>query len=135
MRRTLALLLLLPLAADALGQAPPSQVRSLEYQALGRRPVWQLTIGDDHIVLRVSGGAERVWPRHPPRLDTRSRISQSRTWQSGEGADAIRIDAWRDPGSGICNGFQMPYPDHVAIQVDGRTLRGCGSNEWPIDPA
>jgi uncharacterized membrane protein len=118
-------LALLPmmLLGCAIGPAPPSQVHRLEYQAHGRRPIWELTIGDDRIVLRISGGAERVWPRTEPRIEGRSR-----RWQSGEGTNQIAIETWNDARNGICNADRAAYEDHVAVQVDGRTLTGCGGN-------
>jgi hypothetical protein len=87
MTRFLASLGALLLAGCAGGPAPPSQVHRLAYQAHGSRPIWELTIGDDRIVLRISGGAERVWPRTEPQVER-----HARTWHTGSGAAEITIE-------------------------------------------
>jgi uncharacterized membrane protein len=93
------------------------------YSAIGENPFWMVAIGDDRIVLRLSGaeGAapeELVWPRTLPRIAEGGRI-----WQSGEGSRVISIESRPE----TCTDSRgMRYQDHVRVRLSGRELNGCG---------
>jgi hypothetical protein len=83
------------LAACASTPTPYNPVNDVRYSALGADPYWQVTIGDDRIVLRHAGDpqsattpADSVWPRTLPRI-----VDGTTTWQSQGPAGAIEIEA------------------------------------------
>ncbi|HEY5713691.1 MAG TPA: hypothetical protein VIT38_17475 [Allosphingosinicella sp.] len=117
--------LLLPalaaLAACTETPRPYAPVHDVAYQAMGSQLFWFLVIGDDRIVLRTAQAAETIWPRTLPRI-----ADGVRTWQSGEGADAITIEASPGPCS-ASNG--RAYEDNVIVRSGGGELTGCGGRQ------
>src|SRR3982750_2485570 len=97
------------LAGCAAQPRPYAPVRGVAYQALGNRQFWVLTIGDDRIFLHDGAREDRIWPRRLPQVEEDQRI-----WQSGEGAEAIRIVARSGPCT-AANGDL--YADFVSVQV------------------
>ena len=122
--KSVHLLLALALPACTTATAPQPHeppVRSIAYQAVGGQPFWLLTIGDDKIVFwPVSGDQQRIWPRTLPRV-----VDGVRTWQSGEGADAILVVARPGPCSSDDERF---FQDFVTVRMgeEGIELNGCG---------
>jgi uncharacterized membrane protein len=119
--KLLPLVLLAPLAACA-APRPYAPVRTVSYSAIGAAPLWLLTIGDDRIVLARPAGdgamAEAIYPRVLPRV-----AAGRRTWESGEGVQAIGIEA--TPES--CEGSRgIVYADRVRVRLSGVELHGCG---------
>ncbi len=121
----LPLLLLAVLGACATDSRPYNPVHDVRYSALGADPYWQLTIGDDRIVLRFAADPgtvprpdEQVWPRTLPR--TQNGVT---TWQSGTGAAAIAIETRAGP-CGAEGG--LTWRDSVTVRVGERQLSGCG---------
>ena len=127
MHRFLLALPLLAAGGCATGGTPYAPVRDVSYQAMGWTPMWLLAIGDDRIVLQVSGSGERSWPRVLPRT-----VDGVRTWQSGAGADGIAITARPGPCSGEAVGAASEdayeYEHRVTVRVgdQGTELHGCG---------
>jgi uncharacterized membrane protein len=112
------LLALGALAACTETPRPYAPVHDVAYQAMGSQLFWFLVIGDDRIVLRTAQAEETVWPRTLPRI-----VDGVRTWHSGEGANAITIEA----RPGLCaasNG--RAYEDIVIVRTGGGELTGCG---------
>jgi len=119
MKRLLLLVPALLLAGCETSSRPYAPVRNVRYQAMGAEPFWLLNIGDDRIVLRSSGqDGEAIWPRTMPRTEGGARI-----WQSGEGVQAIMIEA--RPGPCETESDRV-YADRVRIRLGGRELAGCG---------
>ncbi|MDP8994167.1 MAG: hypothetical protein M3N07_04155 [Pseudomonadota bacterium] len=116
-------LLALLLAAGCAAPRPSAPVRDVVYSAVGADPFWMLTIGEDRIVLTRGGpGDERphesVYPRALPR-----EVDGVRIWQSGEGVQAITIEA----RPGRCVGPSgILYEDQVRVRLTGLELEGCG---------
>jgi uncharacterized membrane protein len=128
MRRTLPFLALVLTACTTptVPQAHEPPVRSIAYQAVGGRPFWLLTIGDDKIVFwPVSGDQQRIWPRTLPR-----EADGTRMWRSGEGAEAILIEARPGPCS---SDDERLFEDFVTIRMgeEGVELNGCGGRLLP----
>ena len=115
--RRLLLLALPALAACAETPRPYAPVRDVAYQAMGSQLFWFLAIGDDRIVLRTAQAPETIWPRTLPRI-----VDGVRIWQSGEGANAIIVEA--RPGPCTANG--RAYADNVKVRVGDSELTGCG---------
>ena len=122
-----ALLLLAPLllaGGCATAPRPYNPVRQVHYSALGENPFWMVAIGDDRIVLRLSGenGAaapeDLIWPRTLPRI-----VDGASTWESGEGTRVIAIESRPGP---CTNARGQRYEDHVRVRLGGRELTGCG---------
>jgi uncharacterized membrane protein len=121
------LLLALLLVTAACATTPYAPVRDPAWQAMGWRPGWTLAIGDDRIVLRTAERGDRAWPRVLPRT-----VDGWRTWESGTGADRIRIAAHRT----LCQSPDQPgsryvynYENQVAVSVgeqNSEEYRGCG---------
>lgn len=125
MKRFLPPLLALLAAAGCATTRPYSPVHQVAYSAIGEQPFWMLNIGDDRIVLRLTGQApggsryaESVFPRTLPRTENGVRI-----WQSGEGEGAIVIEARPGP---CANGRGQAYTDQVVVRLGGREMTGCG---------
>ena len=116
--RKLLLLALPALAACAATPRPYAPVRDVAYQAMGSQLFWFLAIGDDRIVLRTALAPETIGPRTLPRI-----VDGVRIWQSGEGANAITVEARAGPCTGA-NG--RAYEDNVTIRTSGAELTGCG---------
>ena len=124
-RRALLLLTAALLAGGcATTSRPYNPVRQVHYSAIGETPFWMVAIGDDRIVLRLSGenGAappeDLVWPRTLPRI-----VDGVSTWQSGEGARMITIESRPRP---CTDSRGQRYEDHVRVRLSGRELTGCG---------
>jgi len=121
----LLLLSAIALSACATGPRPYNPVGDVRYSALGADPYWQLTIGDDRIVLRTAPDPETgqavpdaIWPRTLPRMQ-----DGVTAWQSDSGANAIAIEARPGP----CGGENGPtWRDSVTVRLGGRELTGCG---------
>jgi uncharacterized membrane protein len=122
-----ALLLLAPVllaGGCASTQRAYNPVRQVHYSAIGETPFWMVAIGDDRIVLRLSGenGAaapeDLVWPRTLPRI-----VDGGRIWESGEGTRMITIESRPGP---CTDSRGMRYEDHVRVRLSGRELTGCG---------
>lgn len=120
MKRVL-LLALAALAACAETPRPYAPVRDVAYQAMGSQLFWFLAIGDNRIVLRTAQAPETVWPRTLPRI-----VDGVRTWQSGEGAGAITIEARPGPCT-ASNG--RAYEDNVRVRAGDNELTGCGGRQ------
>jgi uncharacterized membrane protein len=129
------LLLLAPLALAGCAAADRSQpyapVRDVQYSAVGHDPFWLVAIGNNHIVLtigaeggRADGGLESyAFPRTLPRSE-----GEHRTWESGDGASAIIVQARPGP----CDGSGgLRFADHVRVRLSGRELTGCGGRQLP----
>lgn len=122
-----ALLLLAPLLLTAGCATTPrayDPVRHVYYSALGETPFWMVAIGDDRIVLRLTGenGAaaleDQIWPRTLPRI-----VDGGRIWESGEGTRVIAIESHPGP---CTNSRGQRYEDNVRVRLSGRELTGCG---------
>ena len=90
------------------------------YEAHGSEPFWGLAIGGDRIVL-TTGQAElgdAEWPRTLPRV-----VNGVRTWQAGEGARAVSIEARPAP---CATEAQEIYEDEVVVRFGGIEFTGCG---------
>jgi uncharacterized membrane protein len=117
MRKLAPILALAAIAGCAGTPRPYAPVRDIAYQAMGSQLFWFLAIGDGRIVLRTAGAPESVWPRTLPRI-----VDGVRTWQSGEGANAITIEALPGP----CSANGRAYADNVIVRTGGSELTGCG---------
>jgi uncharacterized membrane protein len=126
MPRRAWLLLVPPLLAAGCATAPQpyAPVQNVYYSALGEAPFWMVAIGDDRIVLRLSGetGAapaeDLIWPRTLPRI-----VDGGRIWESGEGTRVIAIES--RPGRCV-DSRGRGYEDQVRVRLSGRELTGCG---------
>ena len=121
----LLLMAVLPLGACATDSRPYNPVRDVRYSAIGADPFWQLTIGDDRIVLRVAADPatgqappDAIWPRTLPRIQ-----DGVTSWQSDSGTGAITVEARPGP----CGRDGGPaWRDRVTVRLSGRELTGCG---------
>lgn len=121
----LLLLPVLALGACATESRLYNPVRDVRYSAIGADPFWQLTIGDDRIVLRVAADPatgqappDAIWPRTLPRIQ-----DGVTTWQSDSGTASIEIESRPGP----CGSDHGPtWRDSVTVRLAGRELTGCG---------
>jgi uncharacterized membrane protein len=111
------LLAMAALAGCAETPRPYAPVHDVAYQAMGSQLFWSLVIGDNIIVLRTAQAPETTWPRTLPRI-----VDGVRTWQSGEGAGAIAIEARPGP----CSANGRTFADNVRVRVGDSELTGCG---------
>jgi len=129
MKRLLLALPLLLAAGCETAPEPYAPVQSVHYQAIGAEPFWQLTIGDDRIVLRLAGMSEDVvYPRTLPRT-----LDGITTWQSGAPPFVIVVEATAGPCS---NPGGQTFENRVRVRYSGEDLRtnrpfteeltGCG---------
>jgi uncharacterized membrane protein len=114
----LPIFVLLAASGCADDRRPYAPVGEVSYQAMGAEPFWMLTIGDDRIVLRQAGQADRTWPRTLPRTQ-----DGVRTWTSDAGGESIIVEA--RPGPCAAENERI-YEDDVLIRVAGGERRGCG---------
>jgi uncharacterized membrane protein len=123
MTRLLLAFPLLLAAGCATSRTPYAPVRDVAYQAMGTGgSAWLLVIGDDRIIFRPGGGAERSWPRVLPRT-----VDGVRIWQSGAGPDGITVTARPGPCNGEGQGENLYNYEHsVTVRLGEGEYRGCG---------
>jgi heat shock protein HslJ len=102
--------------------------------ARGNEPGWRLELTSERVDLLADYGDLRVRAVAPP---TEMTVDGRRYQVGGEHDLSIRVvdELCEDDATG------MPYPFRVTIEVDGRTLRGCGGEprslferyEWVVD--
>lgn len=101
-------------------------VRNIAWQAIGQRPYWQVIIGDGQILFRAQGARTwEAWPRTLPRI-----VDGVRTWRAGEPANAIAIEARREP---CTDEGGRQYEERVQVRLSGQSVDLTASNR-PIIP-
>ncbi|EMR13950.1 hypothetical protein MPL1_02278 [Methylophaga lonarensis MPL] len=88
------------------------------FQARGNEPFWSITLHHGQLALLQPGESEQVIAANQQSMDTAGQVLIE--------SDDNSISALVVPG--VCNDTMtgMPYPYHVAFNLAGRELKGCG---------
>jgi heat shock protein HslJ len=115
-------------------QEDPATVAPAGYRARGNEPGWRLDIAGGTITLVTNDGQTRTVMKAPEPTVS----GGTRTYAASDRGRAVTVTI----ADSICVDTMsgMPYPDTVAVALDGKTLNGCGGDpatllhgEWLVE--
>lgn len=114
--------LLLPAVAAAVLSGTCPAAADAAYGARGNEPGWSLEIAPDRMTLVTDYGAARIVVPRP----AEETVPGGRRYDAATEAHRLRVAIDRRSCRDTMTG--TPYPDHVAVTIDGRELTGCGGD-------